>query len=69
MRDEFPGENKKFSIIGHSIGCLTAYFIEDQINNDGNLQNIICLGTPFGDSPTKLNKGLENIMNEIKIKK
>ena len=68
LRDRYEGD-QRFTIIGHSIGCLTAYFIQDQVSEYGNLQNIICLGTPFGESPTKLNKDLENILSEIKAKK
>ena len=33
-----------------------------------NLRNLICMGTPLGDSPTKLNKGVEKVIKELKAK-
>ena len=55
-------EEKKFSIIAHSIGCHIGYYIQDEIDkNNENLQNIICMGAPFGQSPTQVNKGMEKI--------
>jgi triacylglycerol esterase/lipase EstA (alpha/beta hydrolase family) len=44
-------KRKKFTIIGHSIGCLTAMYINDQIPSE-NLQNLVCLGAPLTTSPT-----------------
>ena len=55
-------KEKKFSIIAHSIGCHIGYYIQDEIDeNNENLQNIICMGAPFGESPTQVNKGMEKI--------
>jgi triacylglycerol esterase/lipase EstA (alpha/beta hydrolase family) len=55
-------KEKKFSIMAHSIGCHIGYYIQDEIDvNKENLQNMICMGTPFGQSPTKVNKGMEKI--------
>jgi triacylglycerol esterase/lipase EstA (alpha/beta hydrolase family) len=62
-------KEKKFSIIGHSVGCHIAYYIQDEIDpTNQNLRNVICMGTPLGDSPTKLNKGVEKVMTTLKAK-
>jgi triacylglycerol esterase/lipase EstA (alpha/beta hydrolase family) len=62
-------KEKKFSIIGHSVGCHIAYYIQDDIDpSNQNLRNLICMGTPLGESPTKLNKGVEKVINELKAK-
>lgn len=62
-------EEKKFSIIAHSVGCHIAYYIQDEIDpTNQNLRNVICMGTPFGQSPTKLNKGVDKVLEEIKVK-
>ena len=55
---ERRGNAKQFHIVGHSIGCLIAMYIEQQINDaqfleqiddyDGyKLNNVVCLGSPI----------------------
>ena len=53
---------KKFTIVAHSIGCLTALLIEDEINKNGQLANIVCMGSPLEESPMKLNSGMTKII-------
>jgi len=64
---------KEYTIVGHSVGCQLAMFIEQEINhpefvkknpkrNGGELKNVVCLGTPLFESPTKgINRNLEEI--------
>ena len=63
MRD-LPA-SQKFQIIGHSVGCLTALLIEDQINSKKQLQNLLCLGSPLTKSPMQLTLGMENVFAKI----
>lgn len=65
--DEFK-DVPKFQIIGHSIGCLTAMLIEEEINKDGKLQNIVCLGSPLTKSPMQLNMAMDNVLSKIQKK-
>lgn len=55
---ELSGNAKEFHIVGHSIGCLIAMYIEQQINdpefleqiddyNGYKLRNVVCLGSPI----------------------
>jgi len=60
----YAGKNKKFTIIGHSLGCLTAKLIEKDLKH-GTLQNIVCVGGTLENSPMRLNQGLDNIINEV----
>lgn len=46
-------DGKKFTIVAHSVGCLQALSIEKEINSKNQLQNLICLGSPLTESPTK----------------
>lgn len=55
----------KFQIIGHSIGCLTAMLIEEEINTEGKLENIVCLGSPLTKSPMQMNLAMDNILSKI----
>jgi len=68
---------KEFTIVGHSVGCLIAMLIEQEVNHPdfvkrnprrsgGELKNVVCLGTPLFESPTKgLNRNLEDIRKTI----
>ena len=74
---DLRGSAKTFHIVGHSIGCLIAMYIEQQISdpdfleqienyNGYKLKNVVCLGSPILKSPTfGLNRNLEHIQNAI----
>jgi triacylglycerol esterase/lipase EstA (alpha/beta hydrolase family) len=68
MNTKFHSGSQKFTIVAHSVGCLTAMLIEDEINTLGQVANIVCLGSPLEDSPMKLNQGMENILKRIRNK-
>jgi hypothetical protein len=57
-------ENKEYTIVGHSIGCLIAMLIQPELINIDNLKlkNLICLGSPVLSSPTD---GLNNYLHQI----
>ena len=59
-------KDKEFTIIGHSLGCLAAKFIEKEINKNGNLKNIVCLSGTLEQSPMKMNGDMAKIINEVK---
>mgnify|MGYP000459602286 CR=1 FL=1 len=56
---------EKFTIVAHSIGCLTALSIEEKITRNAILENIVCLGSPLVESPMKLNSGMQKIIDQV----
>ena len=59
-------KNSKFTIVAHSVGCLQALQIENEVNDKGQLQNVICLGSPLAESPTKyLSDDMQEILSKL----
>ena len=61
-------KGKNFTIVGHSLGCLAAKFIEHEINKNETLQNIVCLSGTLEQSPMKLNGDMQKIIDETKMR-
>ena len=62
------GRQEPYTIVGHSIGCLIALLIEQELKEKipTRLGNIVCLATPLRQSPTLgINNDLENVMTKI----
>ena len=61
-----------YTIVGHSVGCLIAMLIEDELRKElpnAPIVNIVCLATPLADSPTiGLNRDIERVMTKIRDK-
>lgn len=65
-------QSQPYTIIAHSVGCLIAMLIEDELRAElksAPLVNIVCMAAPIAESPTLgLNRDLERVLDKIRAK-